>query len=84
MNIGIEVKVFYLEGEDAISMQDIGIEVKLEDCILKPYTLYNIDFVTEFDDKYCTVSCGGEDFIVNETMASINKKIRDSRNFLFN
>ena len=84
MHVGIKVKVFYLEGEDALQLEDLGVEIKLEDCVLKTYTLYNIDFVTEYDKKYCSVSCGGEDFLVNETMDSVNKRISESRNFLYN
>lgn len=81
---GIKIKVFCPKDEDAINQQDLGVPIKLVDCILKEYTIYNVDFITSHDVKYSIVSCGGEDFIVNETADSLNKKIAERQSFRFN
>lgn len=77
--------VFYLENEDDIATQEAGIEIKLSDCVLKSYTFYNVDFVTNYSDpRFCVVSCGGVDFIVNERRESFESRYDINMNYPFN
>jgi len=86
MNIGIEVNVFYLKTENELLQQELGIEVKFSNCTLKPYRLYQIDYVTRFDNDNCkcVVSSGGLDLVINESYESLNERIEKLQTFRLN
>lgn len=84
MIAGLKIQVFCPKDEAAIAQQDLGVPLKLADCVLQEYTLYHIDYVTSYDLRYCVVSSGGEDFIANETAESLNKKIEERQSFRYN
>lgn len=84
MNTGIEVDVFYLKDKDDCVTQELGIEVDFSHCILKKYKLYNIDYITKYDDEKCVISSAGLDFIVNESYDSVSLRIEQSRTYRLN
>jgi len=86
MNIGIEVNVFYLKTENELVQQELGIEVNFSDCTLKTYTLYQIDYVTRYDndERKCIVCSGGLDLIINESYEKLNHRIQQMQKFIFN
>ncbi len=81
----IDVNIFWTKNEDQVSQQEVGISLDLNDCVLMPVTIYSVDYIRPYKDKYCEMSSGGDLFIVNETADSVKKKIRESREkLLFN
>lgn len=84
MNIGIEVNVYYLKDEGDIAQQEAGIPVDLSNCVLKSYTLYSIDYVTDYDKERCIVSSGGMDFIIKESRENFKARLNAIRNSKWN
>jgi len=80
----LEVEVFYLKSEEDVLTQDAGIELSFEDCVLKKYKLYSIDFITSYDKNKCVISSGGLDMIVNESYESVNSRIEAQITCLLN
>lgn len=86
MNIGIEVNVFYLKTENELLQQELGIHVNFSDCTLKTYKLYNIDYITRYDNdaSKCIVCSGGLDLIINESYEKFSHRIEQMQTFRFN
>ncbi len=85
MNVKVKADVFYLENEYDVAQQNVGVTVDLSNCVLKSYSFYNIDFITEHTDKRFSIVCsGGVDFIVNETRESLEKRIDALMMYPFN
>ena len=72
--IGVELQVFWLSEED-YSAQNAGVEVELEECLLKRHTFYSIDYIRPYRNNYCELSSGNADFIINESYESVKKKL---------
>jgi len=82
LNITLEVFLLPSELEEA---EDMGVNVKLEDCILVPHVFYSIDYIRPLaDNKYCQISSGGDLFSVNESFQSVTSKINERLTFLYN
>ena len=82
----ISLNVFCLETDNQIDAQEIGLTINLDECIVKEFTFFNIDFISPVrnNDKYCNVSSGGEDFVVNQSYESVKKMIHDNKICNFN
>lgn len=85
MNIGIDLMVFCLNDED-LNKDDLGIEVNLEDCHLRLFTFYNIDYISVDRDNsnYTTIGSSGDDFTVNERYEAVKQKIEQLNVLRFN
>lgn len=83
--MGIDLMVFCYDDAD-IGKEDLGIEVPLEDCHLRLFTFYRIDYIS-FDREnpnYTTIGSGGDDFVCNERYEVVKQKIENSINFKLN
>lgn len=84
MNACIEVEVCYVITEDDVQKGEYRGEIDLSTFETKKYKLYNIDYVTEYDDTRSVISCAGIDFIVNETYEKLNARICEMSSFRMN
>lgn len=83
--MGIDLMVFCYD-DDGLVREDLGIEVPFEQCPLKMFTFYRIDYITldrEYPN-YTTIGSGGEDFTCNERYELVKQKIENSINFKLN
>ena len=73
---GIELDIAY-DTDYTKSLSDCGIDVNIEDCIVRKILFYNIDSINRFmdEDKYSTVRSGGESFICIDNYEVLKKKI---------
>ncbi len=85
MNIGLDLMVFCVKDDD-VSKVDMGIDLELSECVLRPYTFFNIDYITIYrdSDDYCLVGSCGDDFIVNDRYEVVKYKMEQIRLLRFN
>ncbi len=84
MNACIEVEVCYIISEEDVDKSEYGTKIDFSKFETKKYKLYNINYVTAFDDTKAVISCAGIDFIVNETYEKLNARIDQMTSFRFN
>ena len=84
--MGISLPVFCLISDDQIDAQEIGLGVNLEDCTVREYTFFSIDFVAPTKDNvnHCILSSGGSDFLIDMPYAECKQAIKDMTVFKFN
>lgn len=85
--LGIELKVFISDDEEAIEKAELLNQPIPSDAIkLIPITFYNIDSVEFSNDDVttCIVNSGGIEYTVNESYKSVNEKILQRLAFKFN
>jgi len=84
IRIGLECKVFCYDGTD-IDAAEVGVIIPLTSCILRDFTFYSIDYISEnSEDKSSTnLSSGDESFVVNEPYIELKKRI-ENLNFFIN
>lgn len=75
MNACIEVEVCYIISEDDLDKGEYGMEIDFSRFETKKYKIYNIDYVTSYDETRSVISCAGLDFIVNETYDKLSERI---------
>lgn len=83
--IGLDLNIYCLKDED-LDKESIGIDVPLEDCVLRLFTFYNIDYISpdrSNPDLSLIASCGGE-FVANEKYEVVKQKIEQLRVLRFN
>jgi hypothetical protein len=80
MNIGIDLMVFCLNDDD-FGKEDLGIEVPIEDCSLRLFTFYNIDYISvdRSNLNYTTIGSSGDDFTCNERYEVVKHKLEQLR-----
>jgi hypothetical protein len=85
MNIGLDLMVFCLNDED-LDKGELGIEVPLEDCHLRLFTFYNIDYIAvdRGNINYTTIGSSGEDFTCDERYEVVKHKIEQLNIVRFN
>lgn len=85
MNIGLDLNVFCLRDED-LKNDDIGLEVDLDNCVLREFTFYDIAYISKHKDNpdYTLVGSNGDEFIVNEKHEVVKNKIEQLRILKFN
>ena len=84
MITGLDLNIFWHKDNSTYEAQEMGLEVDLKDCILKPHTFYTIDWIRPQEENYCTVCSSGYTFIVNEKYEVVKKKIEELRVLRFN
>jgi len=85
MILGIELMSFWCADEDAIKRnEEFDIPIPEEALTLKAIMFYNIDNVKPNGEHMSYVSSGGEDFCINESYDSVNRKIQERLTFKFN
>jgi len=82
---GIELHSFWTNDTEAIENNEkFEIPIPEESVTTKPITFYIIDNVQIADEKSCVVQSGGQDFMIAESAESVNRKIKERQNFLYN
>jgi hypothetical protein len=84
MNIGIEIEVLHVVSDNDVENQEDGIEIDLALCKSEIYKIYHIDYTKPYSKTKSILSSAGLDFIVNESYASLNKRIEHFITFKFN
>lgn len=80
---GIELLATYVD-QDIEGNIDLGIIPKNEDIKEKIMTFYFIEMVEPHDENTCTITSGGNFYFILESAESVNKKIKERQNFLYN
>ena len=80
---GIELLATYVE-DDIEGNIDLGIIPKDEDIKEKLMTFYVIEMVEPHDDHTCTITSSGNFYFILESADSVNRKIKERQNFLYN
>ena len=70
--------VFYMFDEDQIAKSRLGIESDPAECGLMEYTFYEIAHVHAYSENSCVVASDGEDFIINESVMIVKRKIKQA------
>lgn len=85
MNIGLDLSVFCLRDED-LKNDEIGLDVDLDDCVLRVFTFYEIAYVSKNKDNpnFAIVGSNGDEFIVKERCGFVKQKIEQLRILRFN
>jgi hypothetical protein len=85
MNIGLDLMVFRLNDED-LDRGVFGLEVPIEDCHLRLFTFYNIDYIAmdSSNKNYTTIGSSGEDFTCNDRYEVVKHKIEQLNMVRFN
>lgn len=84
--MGISFPVFCLINDEQIDAQELGINLNLDDCVLKEYTFFSVDFVapTRGNDNHSILSSGGSDFLINMPYHDLKQEVKNMVIFKFN
>lgn len=76
MIYGLDLMVFCLRDED-LKNDKIGLDTHLDNCVLRLFTFYNIDYICLDRDnpEYTCIGSGGSDFTCNEEYEVVKHKI---------
>ena len=85
MGLGIELMVYCVKDED-LYRSEIGLDVPVEECELRLFTFYNVDYILADRSypQYCLLGSGGGEFLVNQKYEVVKKLIDDVSIFKFN
>ena len=86
MGLGISLMLYCVKDED-LDRSEIGLGVPVEECELRLFTFYNIDYISpdrDNPDKHCLVGSCGCEYLVNERYEVVKKMIEDVSVFKFN
>jgi hypothetical protein len=56
----------------------------LEDGNLKKATFYTVNNISPYQGKYCLLDSGGTNYAINESYASVKKRIEKNLFFIYN
>jgi uncharacterized protein YlzI (FlbEa/FlbD family) len=80
---GLDLLATYVE-RDVEENIELGIIPEDEDIKEKIITFYVIEMVEPEDEYTCTITSGGNFYFILESADSVNKKIKERQNFLYN
>lgn len=80
---GLELLATYVD-HDVEENFELGIIPDDDDIKEKIMTFYVIEMVEPHDGCTCTISSGGNFYFILESADSVNKKIKERQNFLYN
>lgn len=85
MIYGLDLMVFVVKDCDMDSLE-IGLDIPLEDCELRPYTFYNVDYITadRTNPDHTLIGSCCDEFICNEKVSVVKRKIEQLRILRFN
>lgn len=77
----ILLDVFIYKNKTQADAEDLGVDVPLSECVLEEHTFYNIDFIgpSFYHKQYCSISSGGEHFVVNKSYEQVKELINNAR-----
>jgi len=86
--LNLKLTIFELKEEqqkaiDKAEEMEISIQTNLEDCDKVEMTFRVIDYVKPAG-QFCIISSGGDLFTISENAESVNQKINERKQFLFN
>lgn len=85
MGLGISLMVYCVKDED-LYRGEIGLYVPVEECELRLFTFYNVDYILADRSYpyYCLLGSGGGEYLVNKRYEVVKKMIEDVSVFKFN